>query len=277
MKLSKTALLNPAHHGPIQPDIMNQSYYRQRILSWNATTNKDLALFYEFKTLPTLEEPVLMVPDACLDIIIECDPNSTRAFFLGANFTPRYLPLRQNTVYFGFKPYTEKGMVKNIESNFKPLTSACIDLEELIDIDDLCEKLTMQDSFDKRIQLFKDFAVKRLINYDYKPDFIENILCELCENGGHLSLSDLFKSIGYSDRYCRQLFNASYGISPKQYSKIMRFQDTITCFSQQSSAWSDHFHNRLLQNYYDQSHSIKEFKSFTTMPPATFKKYIINR
>ncbi|WP_019909033.1 helix-turn-helix domain-containing protein [Paenibacillus sp. HW567] len=264
-------------HGPIQPDIMNQSYYRECIIPWNSTTNKGSALFYEFKTAESLNRPILMVPDTCMDMIVECDPVVPRAFFLGPSFKLRYLDLKPDTIYFGFKPYTEKGMIKSLVYHYKDLAGDRVDLQELINIEDLCETLIEGISFRERASIFKSFAQKHFINYDYKSDFIENLLCLLCGHTDELSLSEMFTKIGYSARHCRQVFSDSYGIPPKQYCRIMRFQNAISCFSHPSSTLSTDFNYLLSQNYYDQSHSIRDFKTFTSMPPAAFKKYILNQ
>lgn len=275
MNNQKITSIRTKQHGPIQPNLINQNNYKEHIEFWNMTTNKGQALFYEFTTSSTLNHPIMIVPDTCLDIIVECDPHSPKAFFIGPNFKLKLLTLKPNTLYFGFKPYTEKGMCKNITYHYKDLGDEFVELQQLVDTEDICETLTMEHSFSERILTFKKFAQKHLINYDYKPDWIEYLLRLLCENTSDLPLSEIFTKVGYSERYCRKLFSDNYGIPPKQYSRIMRFQDTISCFSHPLNTLSADFNNLLSQNYYDQSHSTKDFKTFTNMPPYAFKQYIL--
>ena len=90
-------------------------------------------------------------------------------------------------------------------------------------------------------------------------------------NKGQLSIDELARYLGYSVRHVERIFKKYIGISPKEYSNLLRFQNTINLSHIKEE-------NNLTQlatffGYSDQSHFIREFKKFTTLKP---KDYFFN-
>ena len=58
------------------------------------------------------------------------------------------------------------------------------------------------------------------------------------------------------------------------FEKIIRFQNTL---DEMTSNSSDGFNSLAMQGgYYDQSHMVKEFKSFVGLTPENYIKYMSN-
>jgi methylphosphotriester-DNA--protein-cysteine methyltransferase len=83
---------------------------------------------------------------------------------------------------------------------------------------------------------------------------------------GSLSIRHLELATGYSSRWLNLKFEERLGISPKNYSSILRFQ---RYYSTMLSNPNDFFKQKSFYDYYyDESHFIKEVKRFTDMPPT---------
>ncbi|WP_167278692.1 helix-turn-helix domain-containing protein [Paenibacillus lupini] len=74
----------------------------------------------------------------------------------------------------------------------------------------------------------------------------------------------------HSERYIRTKFEQSLGISPKLYGHIIRFQRTLGAIVRGGSTLTD---VAMEGSYFDQSHFMKEFKSFSQLTPIQLRKY----
>jgi len=70
---------------------------------------------------------------------------------------------------------------------------------------------------------------------------------------------------GVSARQLRRLTKQHLGLLPKDFAKVLRFQNTLTAMNatQHSTVWLD--------NYYDQPHFIREFKCLSGLTPTQFR------
>lgn len=85
---------------------------------------------------------------------------------------------------------------------------------------------------------------------------------------GDVSLPELEKETGYSERWLRAKFVERLGLSPKTFSSLARFQ---SCY--QSLLKNKHIFSQekdFYDHYYDQAHFIKEFKRFMGYSPARY-------
>jgi hypothetical protein len=260
---------------PFQPfvNIFTCDYKEMVMQNWNEHSVKKSAVFYQFKASETLKScDVLIVPDACVNILIEFDPDDPRAFYSGAFLEPKMLTLKPGVEYFGFKPYSALGLhmgnytVSDIVDQSFSFTEIFPEASELIEI------LSTATKFEQRVKCFYDFSRKHLINQQYLPSFIDYMAAIVCSAKAECLSVNLERATGYSDRYCRKRFNTAFGCSPKQYSSIMRLQNTL-----KSMQWwrSDSLSALAIQHgYYDQAHFIHDFKKYMRMTPNSFRKLL---
>ncbi len=81
-----------------------------------------------------------------------------------------------------------------------------------------------------------------------------------------INLSDKQCSeFGVSSRQLRRLTRLHLGLSPREFSRVIRFQHALRTMSMPNSntSWAD--------NYYDQPHFIREFRSLSGLTPYEFK------
>jgi AraC-like DNA-binding protein len=99
-----------------------------------------------------------------------------------------------------------------------------------------------------------DPRVARYIRYCYK------------NSTSSINLSDQrLSEFGVSARHLRRLTKLYLGLLPKDFARVMRFQQTLKSLISGSNniAWSNH--------YYDQPHYIREFKRLSGLTPTEFK------
>jgi AraC-like DNA-binding protein len=79
----------------------------------------------------------------------------------------------------------------------------------------------------------------------------------------------LATSLKVSERYLQRAFVSRVGVSQKQFIRIMRFQQVLQSISQGDLANLTAV--AYTNDFYDQSHFIREFKSFTGFVPSAFE------
>jgi AraC-like DNA-binding protein len=130
----------------------------------------------------------------------------------------------------------------------------------------LAEKITIQDKLRLLNHFFIELAGKRICRND---SVIKAAVNTIVKNNGLVSLDQLVKLTGYTERHIERMFNESVGISPKKFGNIIKLHHFLKHLKNGSN-------NKNLTaiayeaGYADQSHLIKEFKKFTGMTPKTY-------
>ncbi|MDR2156716.1 MAG: helix-turn-helix domain-containing protein [Clostridiales Family XIII bacterium] len=261
---------------PFQPfvNIFTRDYTEIVMRDWNEKSVKKSAVFYQFKAAQTLNCcNIPIVPDACVNMLIELDPAEPRTFCSGVFLEPKMLNLKPGVEYFGCKPYSALGLrmggctVSDILDTSLPLTEVFPGMAQLVE-----HMLCATTRFEQRVKLMYDFAWDNMIDRQYVPSFIDYMAAIVCSSNPDCLSVNLERATGYSDRYCRKRFNKAFGCSPKQYSSIMRLQNTL-----KSLQWwhADSLSALAIQQgYYDQAHFIHDFKKYMSMTPNSFKKLL---
>jgi len=253
---------------PFQPFVIRYSgSYQEYQMGWNPYCIKKDALFYEFET-DSGENEIELVPDACLNVLFELDGPEPQALFSGTFLHPMALSLRANTTYFGFKPYSNLG-IKSPKINIRDMADNQIDFGEAFPGENqLLSDLAKAKSFRGRRSCFLEYAWDNLIDHSYTPTFVDYLTVILCTSHGHIVFNNIEQIIGYSERYCREKFKECYGISPKQYNDIIRFQNTLKALV---FGWYDDLSTLAIEcGYYDQSHLTRDFKRYTDESPGKY-------
>ncbi len=135
--------------------------------------------------------------------------------------------------------------------------------------DELSSAITFQD----QISIAENFLLSNILNNEkkYQYDRISCAINRINETKGILDIDALASETCLSRKQFERTFTDIIGASPKQFLKIIRFQNVIWEKSKDT--------NQSLTNlaykcgYYDQAHMIKDFK---TMSGTTPRKYFEN-
>lgn len=133
--------------------------------------------------------------------------------------------------------------------------------------------------FDKLIKGVDDFLLKKISGYKEKSfdKLTEPAIHYLYQYKTYSDLDHLASLLNVSQRYLQKAFLTKIGFSQKQFLRILRFQQILQRLSQReiSSLTTLAYEN----DFYDQSHFVREFKAFTGFLPSEFeaKKLPINQ
>lgn len=127
------------------------------------------------------------------------------------------------------------------------------------------EQLAEAKDHAQRFSIFERFMLSELKEARTDP-LILHAIQNIRAVNGNLRIKDLAKNLSISQDRFEKLFRQAIGASPKQFAKIVRFRSLIGKYSQTNELTN----TALLAGYFDQSHFIKEFKSFTGQTPRDF-------
>jgi AraC-like DNA-binding protein len=121
---------------------------------------------------------------------------------------------------------------------------------------------------DKRIELVEEFLLKRLSLFGkriHRLPVIENVMTELKQDDFFDNIETVASRYGFTSRYLQKLFSQYTGLTPKLYHKINRFQKSLVLVSKRNQPLTSIAYEC---GYFDQSHFIRDFKSFTGSVPS---------
>ena len=120
----------------------------------------------------------------------------------------------------------------------------------------------------ERISIIEWFLRQRLADVDTIDRIIQSTVDTILETKGQISVTELSKKNHIHRRQLVRKFSKTIGLSPKQLSKTIRLQSTLKTLLNQEKLKLTHL--AYDNEYYDQSHFIKEFKEFTGLSPKEF-------
>jgi AraC-like DNA-binding protein len=138
-------------------------------------------------------------------------------------------------------------------------------------VKDLRFRLLEEPSIDRRFVLLEEFLLDRLRSSSYS-DGINHAVRRLTVCPEVDRTSRIASELGISQKHFIALFRARVGLTPKKFCRIRRFQKALgEIESNRALDWAG---LAATSGYYDQSHFIRDFHSFSGMNPSA---YLIER
>jgi AraC-like DNA-binding protein len=126
----------------------------------------------------------------------------------------------------------------------------------------------------KRIELMELFLLKRLIGSEKRSftiDKVAHILTSIKKNPAESNLGNIAVKHGITPRYLHKLIYQHTGLSPTSFHKINRFQYSLKLITKNEQPFTAIAYD---SGYFDQSHFIRDFKSFTGVTPSSYLQNI---
>lgn len=226
-------------------------------------------IYYQFLT-GSGNQMIRVVPDGCVDLLFCCDPVQPSARVCGTVLQGKELYFESNTVYFGVRLSARLSLLlPNLP--LKEVIEVQIPFEDsLTKYKDMGAMIAELTRFSDRMACFEKHCMPILGGDVRSIGMIDYCLTSIQRTNGSVTIRDLAEDTGYSERYIRTKFEQSLGISPKLYSRIIRFQRTLGAIVRGDSSLTD---VAMEGGYFDQSHFMKEFKSFSQITPIQLRKY----
>lgn len=218
---------------------------------------------------------VKIIPDGCIDIIFRCGNKKPEAMYVG---TPTYTLLAKHLKIFK-KGDTIFG-VRFLQGNM-PWMKNCIPSEILntalnfADVSGQSEmiyRICSSSDFEEQIRIFMKYYLPEYNivynNMSQHHRVSNHIMEQILNSAGQVRIGDISEKLAFSVRYLNEIFRTEYGIPPKEYEKIVRFQNIITQLE-----ILPHITDAAIEaGYYDQSHLLKEFRSIMGISPKEYLK-----
>jgi AraC-like DNA-binding protein len=146
----------------------------------------------------------------------------------------------------------------------------------------LQERLLATEATQERIALLESFLVGRLQRNERSKgekrsgriDRVANILKTMARNPAdteEIRINSIANQHGITSRYLNKLIYQHTGLTPISFHKIRRFQYSLRLVARNDQPLTSIAYE---SGYFDQSHFIKEFKSFTGLTPSAYLKNI---
>jgi AraC-like DNA-binding protein len=223
----------------------------------------------------------LIIPDTCMDIIFDVNytDNKINSSFIGIN-NEAFIAAAQNdkdeitsvfairfyawtAVLFSDEPMTGvKNSVFDAQQHYSKIKSA---IEPF-----LFDRATLNE----RVIIAEKILLDKL-NINRMNHNIETALFCIFRNKGNIKTTTLAAEVFISSRQLERIFNEYIGVSPKQLTSLVRYQNI----------WNDilfHKHFNVadevhLYGYTDQSHLLHDFKKYHTLLPGEAKRYALSK
>ncbi len=136
----------------------------------------------------------------------------------------------------------------------------------------LSEKIQEENNKEKKIEILNNFLSLSLLKMKKGPDRTDYAANLILDQKGVVNISNLMNEMYVCKRQFERQFLLKVGMSPKYYARVRRM--SYLCATLASSKWKIADWQDLIfqMGYYDQSHFIKEFTSFTGKSPGAYLK-----
>ncbi len=110
--------------------------------------------------------------------------------------------------------------------------------------------------------------IRHINRQNIDEDEITDAINKIIDSDGSMKLETLYSGISISQRQFQRNFTKRTGISPKEFSRIVRFHKVTRKLVKNNFR---HFDTLVESGYYDQSHYYREFREFLGMLPGKFE------
>jgi AraC-like DNA-binding protein len=162
-----------------------------------------------------------------------------------------------------------------LNENIDLFNNQVVDFRDVTDAStkSLHQRLLNTTSWSKCLQLVEDFLMKRLgksKNHPTRVVMLNSIMNDLNADNFFDNISNVASRYGISSRYLQKLFVNYTGLTPKLFTKINRFQESLRLINIGDISLTSIAYEC---GYFDQSHFIREFKAFTGYTPSEYASH----
>ncbi|MDP4284799.1 MAG: helix-turn-helix domain-containing protein [Bacteroidota bacterium] len=130
------------------------------------------------------------------------------------------------------------------------------------------EQISNVESVEGKVALLQQFLLEQFM-LQAEDSIFEYCVAKITSSKGKITIKELEKKTGYSSRWLNMKFADKLGVSPKNLSTIVRFNQYYNAVANNNEM--DFMQNAFYDHYYDQSHFLKEFKRFTGQSHSGFE------
>ncbi|SDN15847.1 helix-turn-helix domain-containing protein [Lachnospira pectinoschiza] len=216
-----------------------------------------------------------VVPSPYIDWIIGYNDDNENATFycIGLQSEYKEIKLKAYKHFFGVR-FDEKGayfgkgadaesypvLLKDTVSDYAPEKDS---FEKI-----LIDNLKSSQSSKERVKAFTNYLSKSKTFVPISP-IVNDIVDDINASKGTLPILSLADKYGYSSRHITRIFFLTYGLTPKEYAKLIRFQ----CVVKEMIKYPNLEIGKIINGYgySDQAHFHRDFKKMMQNTPRAFE------
>lgn len=255
---------------PKQPYfVMNTSQYYKAVVM-----NYGISNFYAFRRNRTIDSSIFAIPDGSIDIYFCCDKKNPSAYVCGTVLHPEIAFTEDNQYLFGVR-FLPGNCIKSKNASMSDFVSSRVPFLDVMGDKRLFEGIITSRNFENQIKLFMHSYLKSYYDINTignRENLNRFLVSNIIENAGQMKIEELAEKTKYSVRYINKVFVQEFGLTPKSFSKMIRFQNLLSNLNELESGMFDTNLTEITMKigYYDQSHMIKDFEHFTNTTPSKY-------
>lgn len=244
---------------------------------------RHIKFYYLFEQVESAGDTYsLVMPDGCIEINFNLQSPYLRKdqngkvkkqddFYLLSRFSERYyLQNTGNIRMIGIRFYPW-GIRPFIDYTANEITDKLLEPDAVFGsrIKSLSEQVLNISCPEKAIEVIERFFVRQLYRCGKEDLMIANAAFRILSSGGKIEINSLLASCNVSLRRLEQRFNESIGVSPRFFTKLVRFQYALRQLNKQKEK-SSLTEIAYESGYFDQSHFIRDFRFFSDTTPGAY-------
>ena len=128
-------------------------------------------------------------------------------------------------------------------------------------------RLRESNDFVEKVSFLNTHFKKLLSENPFRVTAADRAVGIILSNHGMLPVSAISRSAGVGERQLENLFKKYIGLSPKFFTRVIRFSYIFTLIQENKQNWSGIAYDA---SFFDQSHFIRNFKDFTGENPSDY-------
>jgi|GEM_PF-6294207 len=160
---------------------------------------------------------------------------------------------------------------KLLRAPMNELHNQLADLESFMPLETvLPERLSLASSPAQQVEIVEKWLLCKTRHIPVHRDITGCIVSDIMKHSGTVKIEDLCRDYGINKKYLERKFQEDIGVSPKQFSEIMKLNAVIDLLvSSQTKQW---LNLSTAAGFTDYSHLHKHTKKFTRHSPQTLRQ-----
>ena len=242
---------------------------------------RHVACLWYLRKQPAADAPPdRILPDGCMELIFNlrtpfsqadhtgCFVRQPAAILVGQISRPMLLHATDEVEALAvrFKPAGAHALFRR---DLDELTDRCIAIEQLDPgWRELAERLDRAGRLAARLRLLEGELLRRLEAFSFAQNSRAIAALDLLQAAeSPPRIASVARAVGLSPRQLERTFRREVGLTPKHYSRLLRFRRMLGALDRADPRWAD---LAALTGYSDQPHLVREFREFAGLTPQSY-------